>query len=84
MARTLISIDVVDDWVTLGDPGQSTVTIQKVGQNGRLLLNTAQVENTAAGVTPNRLLAQFSNNSATDQLFAKATTDGWEIIFDQE
>jgi len=84
MARTLISIDEGAGWTVLGVPGQSTVTISKVGQSGRLFLNTAQVDNTAAGVLPNRLLAQFTNNSATDQLFARATSDGWQIIFDQE
>ncbi len=84
MARTLIEIDVADDWVTLGDPGQSTVTVQVTPGRGKLLLNTAQDVDTAQGVTPDRLLAQFTNNSATDQLFAKVTADGWSIIFDQE
>ena len=84
MARTLISIDAGPSWTALGNPGLSTVTIQRVGTGGQLLLNTSQVDDTAQVVTNNRLLNQFTNNSATEQLYARATTDGWQVIFDQE
>ena len=92
MAREIISIDAGAAWTTLGVPGQSTVTIKQVPTGGRLFLNTtddetvgpAQATPAAQGVTINRLGDQFSNTSATDQLFARATTDGWEIIFDQD
>ncbi len=91
MARELVDLDDSASWTLLGVVGQSTITIVKSPATGRVLLNTTNVESgdefgateTAQLVTPNRLNDQFSQNSSTEQLFGRATSDGWQVIVDQ-
>jgi len=49
---------------------------------GHLLLNQAEVDASALIVTRDRLGHQFSNTSAADEMFAKATSAGWRIVVD--
>lgn len=80
MARTIVPL-TEDVWADLGT-AEMIITLHKSGQSGKLLLNQAEDDDSALLVTKNRYGDQFSNTTATDTIFAKATAPGWEVAVD--
>ena len=82
MARTIVSL-TKDVWADLGT-GEMVITIHQAGSSaGHLLLNQAQVDASSLIVTKDRRGAQFSNTSASDTIYAKATAADWKLAVDQ-
>ena len=82
MARTIVLL-TKDVWTDLGT-GEMVITLHSSpGKAGHLLLNQAQVDASALIVTQDRRGDQFSNTSASDTIYAKATGDGWKLAVDQ-
>ena len=72
-----------DLWTSLGT-GEMIITIHQSGgaTQGHLKLNQAQTDASALIITKDRRGDQIANTSAADEIFAKATSAGWEVAVD--
>ena len=81
MARSIVSL-TEDVWTSLGT-GEMIITLHKSSEkSGHLLLNQAEVDASALTITRDRRGHQFANTSVVDEIFAKATSVGWELAVD--
>ncbi len=80
MARTLVPL-TKDVWISLG-VGEMIITLHSQGRLGHVKLNQVEADEAALIVATQRMGDQFSNTGAADEIFAKATGDGWAVVVD--
>jgi hypothetical protein len=61
--------------------GENVITIHKSAK-GRLLINQQADDDAALPIARDRPGDQIINNNATDEIFVKASEDGWEVVKD--
>jgi len=81
MARSIVSL-TKDLWTDLG-AAPMVVTIHKEGDQGsHLKLNTTNADAPSLIVSKGRMGHQFSNNDSSENMWAKATGENWQVAVD--